>query len=312
MERDEAAAADENVPFHTSDVARIDAGDWSGLAGAYLTEVLGRTGSQGTLRVYRGVLQRWFASCPEPRLATAAQMFAFAYRRGPRGHEPSPPTITVRLAALDGLYDFARRMGVVTANPATDVRRPRSRPPVPKGLAADELRRLLAATPASLQGKRDRALLVTLALTGLRRAEVLSLRAGDLLDGGRAFRVRVKGGFTRQRELPRPALVAILEYLDAGGRQLVAMDQGEQLFPLTSQSLYRNLERYARLAGLGHVTPHTLRHSAAKLRRAAGASIEDVQALLGHRSLATTARYLARLESEADAGWAAAADLLGL
>ncbi|MDQ3688839.1 MAG: tyrosine-type recombinase/integrase [Chloroflexota bacterium] len=48
--------------------------------------------------------------------------------------------------------------------------------------------------------------------------------------------------------------------------------------------------------------PHVLRHSAAKLRRDAGASIEDVQSLLGHPSLAMTATYLRRLEGEEDAG----------
>ena len=58
----------------------------------------------------------------------------------------------------------------------------------------------------------------------------------------------------------------------------------------------QNLARYGKKAKLGHVTPHALRHSAAKLRRKTGASIEDVGALLGHQSIATTARYLARLE----------------
>ena len=48
--------------------------------------------------------------------------------------------------------------------------------------------------------------------------------------------------------------------------------------------------------------PHDLRHTAAKLRRNNGVSIEDVGALLGHARIATMARYLARLEGETDHG----------
>lgn len=57
-------------------------------------------------------------------------------------------------------------------------------------------------------------------------------------------------------------------------------------------------------------TIRTLRHTAAKLRRQSGASLEDVQTVLGHANIAKTARYLARLEGAKDTGWAAAAQLL--
>ncbi len=63
--------------------------------------------------------------------------------------------------------------------------------------------------------------------------------------------------------------------------------------------------------GVEGLTIHTLRHTAAKLRCQSGASLEDVQAVLGHANIATTVRYLARLEGTKDAGWKAAAQLLG-
>ena len=61
-------------------------------------------------------------------------------------------------------------------------------------------------------------------------------------------------------------------------------------------------------AGLDGLKPHDLLHTAAKLRRNNGASIEDVGALLGHRSIATTATYLACMEGEEDKGWRELAD----
>ena len=50
----------------------------------------------------------------------------------------------------------------------------------------------------------------------------------------------------------------------------------------------------------------------AELYKNNGASIEDVSALLGHRSIATTATYLARMEGEEDNGWEGVATALGV
>ena len=75
----------------------------------------------------------------------------------------------VRLAAISGFYDFARRMGLVDTNPAADVKRPRARQSAPRGLEAEELRRLLDVIPDTPGGKRDRAIILTATLAGLRR-----------------------------------------------------------------------------------------------------------------------------------------------
>ena len=65
-------------------------------------------------------------------------------------------------------------------------------------------------------------------------------------------------------------------------------------------------------AGLPPSGVHVLRHSAAKLRRDAGESIEDVSRFLDHSSLAVTTTYLRRLEGQEDHGWGAVATALGL
>ena len=124
------------------------------------------------------------------------------------------------------------------------------------------------------------------------------------------YRIRAKGGKIRRRELPQPAYRAILEYLEAAGTPLEAMTDDARVFPISSTNLYENLRRYGRHIGIDDLTVHTLRHTAAKLRRTAGASLEDVQALLGHSSIATTARYLQHLEGQTDNGWQAAMSIL--
>jgi site-specific recombinase XerD len=85
---------------------------------------------------------------------------------------------------------------------------------------------------------------------------------------------------------------AIAEYLKV--RPTVSTDalfvgqRGEGLKPHAVLSL---IAKYARLAGLEGVTPHTLRHSFAKHTLDAGANLVAVAALLGHQRLETTAIY---------------------
>jgi integrase len=218
----------------------------------------------------------------------------------------------VRLAAISGLYDFARRLGAVPSNPAADVRRPRRVSAPAKTLTAEQIERLLAAIPETNSGLRDRAIIVLILLEGLRRSEVLSLRAADVDFAIGDYCVRVKGGHQRRRRIPPPALRAIITSLEAQGRGVERLAPDDLLFDITGSGLYANFRRYAAVAGLENVTPHALRHAAAKLRRRSGASIEAVSAFLGHSSIATTAIYLRQHEVEPDEGWRPVASALDL
>ena len=97
------------------------------------------------------------------------------------------------------------------------------------------------------------------------------------------------------------------------------MDPSESLWQagagpagIASGTLYGRFRRYLAAAGLAPTGLHVLRHSAAKLRRDAGDSVEAVSAFLDHSSLAVTTVYLRRLEGEADPTWAAVAAAIGV
>ena len=81
---------------------------------------------------------------------------------------------------------------------------------------------------------------------------------------------------------------------------------------VTSGTFYARFRRYLRLAGMAPTGIHVLRHTAAKLRRDAGESIEAVSAFLDHSSLAVTTVYLRRLESQEDTSWQQVAAAIGL
>ncbi len=99
---------------------------------------------------------------------------------------------------------------------------------------------------------------------------------------------------------------------------MASMDPSESLWPsnsgrgITSGTFYGNLRRYLKRAGLPPAGVHILRHAAAKLRRDAGESVEDVSRFLDHSSLAVTTTYLRRLEGEEDGSWGKVAEAIGV
>ena len=65
-----------------------------------------------------------------------------------------------------------------------------------------------------------------------------------------------------------------------------------QAAALSEKVVWQLLRRYAALAGVPGIAPHDLRRTCAKLCRAAGGELEQIQLLLGHASVQTTERYL--------------------
>jgi integrase/recombinase XerC len=297
-----------------------DPSQWDQAIYAFLVEKGNRSGSNRTVESYSGMLWPFFAGTTPDRVRPA-DVLAYAHAIGPSGRTPTGATIGARIACLSSFYRFLIRMGLATANPCDAVERPRTVQAPARGYSADEVRRLLAVVPDTVRGRRDRAILLVLILTGRRRAEVLGLRAGDIsVEGETAFySYRGKGGKRGRRELPRPVFEGIRTTLADAGKELSSVSPDESLWQagvsiagITSGSFYGRFRRYLRMAGLAPTGLHVLRHTAAKLRRDAGASIEAVSSFLDHSSLAVTTVYLRRLEGESDRTWPEVAVAIGV
>jgi integrase/recombinase XerC len=299
-----------------------DPSAWDQALYAFLVEKGNRSGSRRTVESYSRMLWPFFAERSlTPDRVKPADVLAWVHGIGRSGRTPSSTTVGARIACLSSFYRFLIRMGLVVSNPCDAVERPRSVQSVARGYSADEVRRLLAVVPDTIAGRRDRAILLTLVLTGRRRAEVIGLQAGDLsLEGETTFyRYVGKGHKTGRRELPRPAFEAICVTLADAGKELAAMAPAESLWQagarpggVTSGTFYARFRRYLPAAGLSPTGVHVLRHTAAKLRRDAGESIEQVSSFLDHSNLATTTTYLRRLEGVEDRAWREVAEAIGV
>jgi integrase/recombinase XerC len=101
-----------------------------------------------------------------------------------------------------------------------------------------------------------------------------------------------KGNKYREVPLNLHARKAVQLYLD-GARPVTTHPQVfiGQRGPLTERAVQLVVRKYADLAGLEDVTPHTLRHSFGKMLVDEGERITVVAALLGHENLKTTMLY---------------------
>ncbi len=147
------------------------------------------------------------------------------------------------------------------------------------------------------------------------------MKTGNIsFDADTAFYTyRGKGGKKGRRELPLPALEAIKRTLADASKTLSSMDPEESLWQagagdrgVTSATFYNRFRRYQAKAGLQPSGVHILRHTAAKLRRDVGETVESVSGFLDHTSLGVTTTYLRRLEGQVDRSWGDVATAIGV
>ncbi|MEK9175610.1 MAG: site-specific tyrosine recombinase/integron integrase [Patescibacteria group bacterium] len=146
---------------------------------------------------------------------------------------------------------------------------------------------LVAPKGTNEMALRDRAILEMFFSTGLRIAELCSLKIDDINIERGEFSVRGKGGKIRVVFLSDRAKKSLKAYKDK--RRNVDDDR---LFPITPRSIQRMIHKYAVSVGIAKkVTPHVLRHAFATDLLQNGADLRSVQALLGHANISTTQIY---------------------
>jgi integrase/recombinase XerD len=147
---------------------------------------------------------------------------------------------------------------------------------------------------------RDCAMRELMYATGMRVTELVSLNVDSMHLSPRPAWVRCLGKGAKERTIPvyEQAIAAVERYFDESRPRLLKDRPQAALFVnrrgerLTRQGFWLILKGYAKSAGIEtHVTPHTLRHSFATHMLRGGASVRDVQELLGHANVSTTQVY---------------------
>jgi site-specific recombinase XerD len=276
---------------------------------AYLAHLLARGTKPTTqknaevgLRHFFGHLRK--ARVRDVRRVSEAHVISFLRRLATRKSQRTGKLLAVSTQAyyvtqVHGFFRFLNSRHLILHDSAQGVPLPKRRR-LPRALSETQVRRLIGASETwSVQGRRDRALLELLYGTGLRLSECvrldlqdLDLVSGTLLvrDGkGRKDRyVPLSGQAKRALELylreSRPLLEKAVQphqgaiFLTKWGRRLGRMSVGLAV------------RHFAGAAGV-RASTHVLRHSYATHLLQGGANVREIQELLGHKDLSTTALY---------------------
>ena len=248
-------------------------------------------------------------------LVDAAALDSFAAARLAEGD--SPRVVDRRLSAVRTFLAVALRDNIVTREQAEQLgldpyreRRERLEKQVGRRLSVAEVRSLRAAVDTRTnKGKRDLAILDMMLFAGLRRAEVAGLTAANIQrDNGRAWlSLEGKGRKRRRIKIHDTLYRTQTTWMDAAGlafhdsRPLfVSVNKGDAIgaMPIDGSAIERIVAQYGHAAGLGPVSgagklaPHDLRRTCARNAYDHGATLLQVQTLLGHSDPKTTARYI--------------------
>src|SRR5207237_1427385 len=278
------------------------AADWSRLKALVLDSV----SSPITRRVYNLGLDEffaWYGQEPRPGFTKAT---VSSWRVALEARGLGAVSINVRITAVRKLALEAADNGLLAPELANGIARVKG--VASKGirlgnwLSVQQAQKLLNAPDVTTtKGLRDRAILAVLLGCGLRRSEVSALTMAHVQQrDGRWCIVDLVGKHGRVRTIPMPTWVKVAQEAwtaaagVADGPVFRPVNRGgdPQAVGLSEKVVWQLLQGYAAAAGVPGIAPHDLRRTCAKMCRAAGGELEQIQLLLGHASVQTTERYL--------------------
>jgi site-specific recombinase XerD len=196
-------------------------------------------------------------------------------------------SVLIAVAALRFLYTVTLKK---TWDVDDTIPAPKKPQRLPVVLSPDEVLQFLECVP----GPKHRAILTTCYAAGLRISEVIHLRPNDIDSHRMVIRVEQGKG---QKDRYVMLSLKLLELLRTWWRMerptlwLFPGDRPEQA--ISKDAVEQACQKARRRCGIPKpITPHLLRHAFAVHLLETGTDVRTIQLLLGHRSLATTARYL--------------------
>lgn len=259
--------------------------------------------SDATIEWYRYQIRRFFAWLVAKQLQhddwlkpAVINRYLADSRRG--GNQPA--TVAGHYRALRGFFRWLKDNDYLAQSPMEKMKAPRVKRKEPKRAELDEYLILLdSIPPGTWVEMRDRLIITTLFLCGVRRGECARLRQQDYRVKDHLLFVDGKNGPRLVPMLPavekaligylfvRPQWVADALFLASDGA-------GKPKGVMQPTGIYQMLRRRCKTANLRRLNPHSFRHGLAMyLLNDRGADMSLVQKILGHSQISTTANHYA-------------------
>jgi integrase/recombinase XerC len=257
-----------------------------------------RQRSDHTIAAYARDVQQFFSIAAVDHPSNVNDTHVHGYLRALNNQKLSHKSIHRKLSALDQFWAFLMADHHAPSNPWRAIRRPRIRAKIPTYLEEHAMLELLENMPKETPiDCRNHAILELLFATGMRVAELIQLPMGAMDWEKNECRVLGKGQKERIALFGNRAKNAIQHYIHHARQQwCTGISNAVFISPKGHPLSARTIQRMVKAANQYHsssvaITPHACRHTCASILLVHGASIRNIQELLGHSSIATTQRY---------------------
>jgi len=207
-------------------------------------------------------------------------------------------SINRKLSALRSFYKFLLRRGDVSIDPLRKIVPPKNKKPLPSFLKESEMDKLLDETDfgEGFKGCRDRVIISTFYVTGVRLSELIGLNDNDI--DFSASLIKVTGKRNKQRLIPfgeelKEMMATYInvrnQFISPLSSAFFVRENGERLSRIIVEKLVKR--HLSKVVTLKKRTPHVLRHTFATTMLNHNAKLGAIKELLGHESLATTEVY---------------------
>ncbi|MDR0982862.1 MAG: tyrosine-type recombinase/integrase [Culturomica sp.] len=210
----------------------------------------------------------------------------------------TPTTVRRKISTLKTYFKYLLHEGIIENDPCEMVVMPKKGEKLPVFLHDYQMNEILdnEESDGSFSAVRDRLVILTAYLTGMRRSELVSLKVSELDFSSKHIVVTGKGA--KQRLIPLvDELIEEMKYYLELRRDVVRFDHDiffvtDKGKPAYDKFIYRLVVKYLRrFTTLSKVSPHVLRHTFATNLLNNGACIEAIRELLGHSDLSATQVY---------------------
>lgn len=242
----------------------------------YLSLQYGTVSLQGLSHIY---IRSWLASLKDEAMTAKS--------------------INRKISTLRSFFKYQMKMGVIKQTPMTKIVAPKNEKRLPAFVAKDDVDTLFRHVEFSndWKGKTERMILQLFYHTGMRLAELISLKESSINFANHSIKVLGKGNKERIIPIGSDLATDIKNYI-ASKKDLPLSFVPETLLvtekgkALPRRSVYASVKQYLSLVTtIEKRSPHILRHTFATHLTNNGADLNAVKELLGHSSLAATQVY---------------------
>lgn len=208
-------------------------------------------------------------------------------------------SVNRKLSSLRSFFRYLIKKSIVVVDPTKKISGPKNKKVLPVFVREDEINKLLDEVEFEndFVGERDRAIIETFYLTGVRLSELVSIKDVDIDFYSQT--IKVTGKRNKQRIIPfgDELRKTLLEYIERRNKVVSGLDGGFLFVRETGECLNKDIvyrlvkKNLSKVVTLKKRSPHVLRHSFATALLNNSAELGAVKELLGHVNIATTELY---------------------